>query len=276
MTHRAFQLVLFSTDCRLITAAVAGGVTSILIDWESAGKRIRQLGADTQVGTDTLEDLPRVRASVAARIVCRTDRYGSATHQQIEYAIEHGADEVLLPMVRGVAEVEAALDQVRRRIGVGILIETQAAVGAVADLARLPLSRIYVGLNDLAIERRSSNIFDALADGTVERIRRHCDGVPFGLGGLTLPDCGWPIPCRLLMAEMIRLGCDYSFLRRSFHRDMADVGAAAAVERILDGLRSVAQSDPAIPQLRRMKLLASIASWHVGSPGLGQGSSAPL
>ena len=78
---------------------------------------------------------------------------------------------------------------------------------------------MYVGLNDLAIERRSASIFEAITDGTVDRLRE-IFSVPFGFGGLTLPDRGHPVPCRLLINEMVRLNCHFSFLRRSFHRDI--------------------------------------------------------
>ena len=36
-----------------------------------------------------------------------------------------------------------------------------------ADLCRLPLTRVYVGLNDLSIDRGLANIFTSVADGTV-------------------------------------------------------------------------------------------------------------
>lgn len=62
------------------------------------------------------------------------------------------------------------------------------------------------------------NIFRAVSDGTVERVQRHFS-IPFGFGGLTLPERGNPIPCRLLIGEMIRLSCNFSFLRRPFFRD---------------------------------------------------------
>ncbi len=43
--------------------------------------------------------------------------------------------------------------------------------------------------------------------------------IPYGFGGLTLPEKGSPIPCKLLMGELMRLGCNFSLLRRSFLAD---------------------------------------------------------
>ena len=134
-------------------------------------------------------------------------------------------------MVRSAGEVADAIRVARGRCGVGILVETVDAVRNAAELARLPLSRVYVGLNDLSIERGSRSIFEALTDGLVDEVRPLFT-VPFGMAGLTLPDCGRPIPCRLLIGEMARLACDFSFLRRSWRRDVSGAtrGRGAAAE----------------------------------------------
>jgi hypothetical protein len=236
----SFGLFLFAQDPALVREADAAGVDGIVVDWERRGKRERQAGADTEIRTDTADDLAAVRANMTRRVVCRVDGPGEGSTSEIEEAIELGADEVLLPMVRAPEEVELALEQVAGRCGLGILVETEDAVRSAAKLGALPLSRVYVGLNDLMIDRGASSLFEPLLDGTVEGIRNHF-GMPFGVAGLTLPDRGSPIPCRLLLAEMTRLDCDYTFLRRSFLRDV-DRGAIGA---------GVAQIRTAIDQSRR-------------------------
>jgi hypothetical protein len=243
--ERGFDLILFSTRADFIRSAVAAGVSGVIVDWESLGKRERQASNDTQINGDTLEDLRRVRACTRARVLCRINPFGDATEREVEEAIEAGADELMLPMVRSPMEPAAVLKQVAGRCGVGILVETVRACQLVDELAQLPLSRVYVGLNDLAIDRGVSDIFRAVADGTVERIRGAFE-LPFGFAGLTLPERGHPIPCRLLIGELIRLGCSFSFLRRSFHADVrlrAALVAAGrrspeAVERDRVGLRA--------------------------------------
>ena len=70
----------------------------------------------------------------------------------------------------------ATLDLVAGRCGLGILIETQDAVDRAAALARRPLSRIYVGLNDLRIDRRSDRAVPAA--GRRHRRRRPRRGGP--------------------------------------------------------------------------------------------------
>ncbi|MFC1705534.1 hypothetical protein ACFL59_01785 [Planctomycetota bacterium] len=255
-----FELVLFSTDPSQIRPATAAGIQAIIVDWEFIGKTERQLGADTQINRDTLDDLRRVRACTDARVLCRLNRFGDTTPVELEQAVEAGADEVLLPMVTSPAEVEAVLAQASGRVGTGILVETQAALSELPALSRLPLSRVYVGLNDLAIERGSPNLFVALLDGTVDRIRAAFE-VPFGFGGLTLPEAGEPIPCRLLLREMMRLRCHFSFLRRSYHRDMEGRDPAIEVPRLLATLDESRRRSPEEIDEDRSELQKAIRRW---------------
>ena len=232
----SFQLVLFSTAPAFIREAQQGGVDAFIVDWECRGKECRQKGFDTEINRGNLEDLVRVRRSTDRTVLCRINSFGPETREEIETAIRGGADEILLPMVRSASEVKRALDRVAGRCGLGILVETREAVRIARELGALPLSRIYVGLNDLAICRGSRTIFDAVADGTVETVR-HAFTIPFGFAGLTLPDRGSPLPCRLLISEMARLSCSFSFLRRSFHRDVTGREIAGEVVRLKAALR---------------------------------------
>jgi len=258
--NQKFTLLLFSTDPSFIRQAVASGVDGIIVDWESLGKKERQGFADTQINQDTLDDLRRVRSCTDALVICRINSYGGTTMEEIAQAIEAGADEILLPMVRSLEEVEAVLDQVKGRCGVGILVETAAATMLAKGLACLPLSRVYVGLNDLAIERNTPNIFTALDDGMVEGIRSPFH-IPFGFGGLTLPDHGYPIPCRLLIGEMARLHCNFSFLRRSFLRDIRGRDLSVEVPRLREALRQAHMRSPAAVAQDRLDLETAIRAW---------------
>lgn len=256
----AFSLLLFSTDPEFIQRTEAAGMDGFIVDWEHVGKAQRQAGADTEVNGHGLIELQRVRASASGLVMCRINGPGAATREEIELAIAAGADEILLPMVTSPLEVEQMLDQVAGRCGVGILIETAAAVQRADEFAALPLTRVYVGLNDLAIARGSRTIFDAIVDGTVERVRQWFT-VPFGFGGLTLPDAGSPVPCRLLIGEMMRLDCQLSFLRRSFHRDMRDHDPLVEVPRLRAALADARHRDRISVALDQLALEAAVTDW---------------
>lgn len=266
----AFELLLFAVEPELVREAVSAGIDGIVVDWERQGKSERQRGADTEINEQTVGDLVRVRETARCPVICRLNPCNGASAVEIESALGGGADEILVPMVRSPDEVERMLHLADGRCGVGILVETAEAVAASSALAALPISRAYVGLNDLAIDRGSTSIFDALLDGTVERVRAEFD-VPFGFGGLTLPERGAPVPCHHLIAEMVRLDCSFSFLRRSFRRDVARHQVGPAIGRIQDAIAAARPRPPDAIAADRAALLRAVGRVRVprefdGSP----------
>ncbi len=253
------DLLVFTADPVRAAAVVDAGAAGVILDWERRGKARRQQGQDTQINEDTAADLAAVRSGTAARVLCRVNGAGPWTAQEVQLAVELGADEVLLPMVRTPADVDLALDAVAGRCGLGILVETQAAVDCVDALARRPLARLYLGLNDLRIDRGGADpLFAPLVDGTADRVRRAVD-VPFGVAGLTLPDRGCPVPSRLLAGELARLGADFTFLRRSFWTDTAGLDLRTAVPRIVESCAAARRRTSARVQSDRAELRSAVA-----------------
>jgi hypothetical protein len=251
------DLLLFTVDPSWGRDVVAAGAAGIVVDWERRGKARRQRGENTQINQDTPDDLSRMRAATDRLLVCRINGHGPWTPSEVDDAVSRGADEILLPMVRTVEEVDRTLDLVAGRCGLGILVETQDAVDRSADLARRPLSRIYVGLNDLRIDRRSSELFRPLVDGTVDAVRAVV-AQPFGVGGLTLPGGGFPVSADLLAAELVRMGTDFTFLRRSFTADMAGRDPFSEVPRLLESLSALRRSSPAEVAENRSRFVGSV------------------
>lgn len=263
------DLLLFTVDPRWGPEVVAAGAAGIVVDWERRGKERRQRGEGTQISTDTPEDLSRMRAATDGRLVCRINGYGPWTGAEVEDALARGADELLLPMVRSTEMVDRTLDLVAGRCGLGVLIETQDAVDAAAAIAARPLSRVYVGLNDLRIDRRSDQLFAPFVDGTVDAVREVVDR-PFGVGGLTLPGGGSPVPGEVLAAELVRVGADFTFLRRSFTADMQGRDPRVEVPRLLDSLAALRRADEAEAAALRQRLMDAVpvpaARADVGAP----------
>jgi HpcH/HpaI aldolase/citrate lyase family len=259
------DLFLFTVDPAWGRDVVAAGAAGIVVDWERRGKERRQLGEGTQINADTAADLARMRAATDGRLLCRINGSGPWTGGEVEEAIACGADEILLPMVRTAEEVDRTLDLVAGRCGLGILIETQDGVDRAAELARRPLSRVYVGLNDLRIDRRSTSLFEPLVDGTVERVRAVVD-VPFGVAGLTLPGGGVPVPGTLLAAELVRLGVDFTFLRRSFTADMVGRDPFVEVPRLLASLAALRAAGPVEVAGLRARFVAAVTGRDVAGP----------
>ena len=118
-------------------------------------------------------------------MLCRLNAHGPWTAGEVEDAVARGADEVLLPMVATVEQVDRTLDLVNGRCGVGILIETPASRRG-RGRPCCPTAQPHLRqLSDLRIARASSQLFEALLDGTVDRVRADVEHVPFGVAGLT-------------------------------------------------------------------------------------------
>ncbi|HEX2273992.1 MAG TPA: aldolase/citrate lyase family protein [Acidimicrobiales bacterium] len=254
------DLFVFSRGPDFARRVMAAGGAAVVVDWERRRKHRRQAGADTEINGDTAGDLASVRAATAGPVVCRVNGWDRWTAQEIDLAVALGADEVLLPMVRRAEEVDAALGRTGGRCDLGILVETTDAVRHVAELARRPLSRVYVGLNDLMIDRGATSLFAPLLDGTVERVRQVVGsaGIPFGVAGLTVPEGGRPVPCRLLIGELARMGTDFTFLRRSFQADTAGRDLAVEVPRILEAVEAARHRSGAEVAADRAQLAATV------------------
>lgn len=230
--HADLELMLFETTAPSAKAMMASGVRRFIIDWEHVGKVERQNGFDTEVAPQGTAELAEVARLPGATAWCRINRDRPQMPDEVETALAAGAQGLFLPMVTAPHEVERFLRAVNGRCPVGILVETVHALACVRSLAELPLDRVYFGLNDFAISRGGGSIFRAVLDGSVEHAREAFAGMTFGFGGVTAIDGGTPVPCARLVEEMARLDCQFSFMRRSFRRDVQRVGAARLVDDV--------------------------------------------
>jgi hypothetical protein len=242
----SFEYAVFEHDPVAVRQNLAAGLRTFIIDGEWRGKHARQAGWDTQIAPVPLAEIAPVAALPGARLWCRINAAGPWTEEEVDVAVAGGARRIFLPMVRNAYDVEALIRSIAGRAEAAILVETPEALMALHEIATLPLAAVYVGLNDLAIGRGSQSIFDAVADGTVERIRDAMPHVDFGFAGVTVVDGGDPVPCQLLLAEMERLGAGFGFLRRSYHRDICGHSISVEIARLdahwaLLGRRSAAE-----------------------------------
>lgn len=224
------ELMLFETSRDGARNAQLHGINAFLVDWEYVGKTSRQKDFDTEVNAHGVADVQAVAALAEAKVWCRINRDGDL--QEIESALTAGAKGIFLPMVTHVQEVEQFLRRIDGRCEAGILVETVAALNCARDIASFPLDRVYFGLNDFSISRGGGSIFRAILDGSVEQAREAFEHTVFGFGGATAVDAGYPLPSVRLIEEMARLKCQFTFLRRSYRRDIARIGPAALIEGV--------------------------------------------
>ncbi len=232
MMPTPIELLLFHRSLELDQACMRGGASAIIIDLENKGKDIRQSGFDTEINSHSIADIEKLKQLAGIRVICRINGFNTDTHNEIERVIAAGADEILLPMVTMQADVERCLSLISGRCLLGIMLETREVLAFSSRLEAYPLARVYVGLNDLRISRGSPSIFDAISNGTIDTLRQQFPNIPFGFAGLTIPGHGHPVPVHLLTAELARLDCDFTFLRRSFFKDTAGRDVALEILRI--------------------------------------------
>lgn len=225
------ECLLFTSDPVYGAAAIASGITALVADWEWQGKAERQAGLATEVNHGTVDDLIALRHAAGGRVICRINNTPRGRDAECRLAIEHGANEIWLPMVRSPRELEECLRAIDGRARLGTMVETREAMQSGREFARLPLAHAYVGLNDYRIDNGHDGLFDPMVDGTIDRFRDDYPGA-LGVAGITHPDRGSPIPQRLLLAEMVRLGCTFGVARRGFRADIDASGIASGIAAI--------------------------------------------
>ncbi len=260
--HADFELLLFTTNTSFANECLSAGIDAIIIDWENQGKHERQKKYDTQINQDSYDDLITMRKAIDGNIICRINQYTNTSNYEIQKAIEGGADEILLPMVKTVDQVEAFVNTVNNQVKCGILIETKECLNILPKLAHFQLHRMYIGLNDLQISKGTPNLFYAFVDGTVKEIKQALPNAKLGLGGITHPDYGYPLLCKKLINYYVQHGMQFSFLRRSFNKIVEDHGIENTIKSIKAAIETAKQISSDEQKQNYLQLEAQIKQWQ--------------
>lgn len=219
------NLMYITDNPEVAKIAEDAGVNRIFVDMEYIGKTDRQGGMDTVQSHHTLEDVKVISNIInKAELLVRinpihdaTEKYCS-TEEEINGAIENGAQVLMLPYFKTVDEVEKFVNLVNGRVKTMPLVETPEAVSVIDDVLKIDgIDEIYIGLNDLSLGYGKKFMFELLCDGTVEGLAckfREKD-IPFGFGGIAALGKGM-LPSENVITEHYRLGSTRAILSRSF------------------------------------------------------------
>lgn len=223
--------------------AEAQGVERIFLDMEYIGKAQRQGGLNTVQNHHSVEDVRSVRAAIErAELLVRVNpihdggEADMSSKQEIDAVIEAGADIVMLPYFKTLAEVQKFLALVDGRARTSLLLETAEAVERLDAILQLDgIDEVHIGLNDLSLSRGDRFMFEPLADGTVEEICHKLKrrGAFYGIGGIAAPGRGL-VPAELIIREHYRLGSRAAILSRSF----CDAAKCGDLDEIRETFRS--------------------------------------
>lgn len=205
--------------------AEKAGVDWIFVDMEFIGKDSRQGGLDTVQNHHTVEDVANIKAAVSkANVLVRVNPIHEkmsdypSSEDEINSVIEAGADIVMLPFFKTVAEVERFIKIVDGRARVCLLVETPEAADLLEQIVTVPgIDMIHLGLNDMHLALGMKFMFELLTDGSVDKWISIIKGagIKYGFGGLASLD-GGAVPGRMILKEHYRLGSQMVIVSRAF------------------------------------------------------------
>ena len=212
------------------------GVSRIWIDLETLGKEERQKNMHTVKSHHTVNDVAIISDMLTtSEMLVRINPWNNTSVDEVEAVISAGADRIMLPMWKNIAEVRAFLETINGRVHTTLLLETKEAVEIIDEVLEHPLlDEIHIGLNDLHLSNGLTFMFELLANGTVECL---CDkfkekGIKYGFGGIARIGEG-TLPAEKIVMEHYRLGSTRAILSRSFC-DAEEIGDINAIEKIFE------------------------------------------
>lgn len=213
------KLMYITNNPDVARIAEENGVDRIWVDLETLGKEARQPGMNTVKSNHTLSDVSVIRDSISTSdLLVRVNPLNENSKNEIDEAINRGADIVMLPMFRTADDAKRFVDFVNGRAKVLLLLETIDAEKNIESIVSLDgIDEIHIGLNDLHLEHKQKFMFELLANGNVEALAKTLkkNNIPFGFGGIARLDEG-KLPAQHIIAEHYRLGSSMAILSRSF------------------------------------------------------------
>ena len=215
------QFLMIVDDPQIAAFVASAGVDRLFVDLEYIGKDVRQKNVASWKSKQTSEDVSKIRkAAPDAHLLVRINPLHDGTAQELDDVIARGADSVMLPMFSTTTELAQFYDLLDDRVEAVPLFETKSSLDHLPEMiAKLPLTRLHIGLNDLHLDMGLTFMFETIADGTLEApcAALRAAGIPFGIGGVARAKEGIVSP-EYLLGEHVRLGSSGAILSRTFHR----------------------------------------------------------
>jgi len=263
------DFLLITRDPEVARYAIDCGVDRIFVDLEMHGKQERQGHLDAVMSGHCIADIDFVRSAIGnSRLLVRINPIHQGTPAEVESVLNAGADEIMLPMFRSAAELEAIVCMVQGRARIIPLIETPAALTRLPRLLQVAgIDEFYLGLNDLHLAMQLDFMFELLAGGLIDHASTmlRAEGKRFGFGGIARLDQG-EISGEMVMGEHVRLGSSSVILSRSFHgRSVcladfrANIDLRQEVERLKSCQNNMATRAPL--DIERHRRVACAAVW---------------
>ena len=219
-----FWIILNSPE--MAEYCVKNGVDRIFLDLEKIGKEERQGHLNTWKSNHLETDIIKLKDKLTkGKLIVRLNPWNKNSHSEINYAIQNGADFLMLPMIKTFHEIDSFCKEVANQIPIIPLIETPEPLDLVPKIIKISgVKEIYIGLNDLSLSLGNKFVFEPLVNNLLEKSAEilNSENIPWGFGGIARYGEGL-IPAELIMGEHVRLGSKRLILSRTFHRNSLDL-----------------------------------------------------
>lgn len=199
------------------------GVVRIFMDQEVLGKTERQGHLNTHKAAHTLKEIASVASVLRkAELMVRLNPLNAHTHEEINAALDHGAQRLMLPMFNSRTDVEHFFKLVNARVPVTFLVETPQSLVHMPDwlpLLKSGYDEIHIGLNDLSLGMGLNFLFEPMACRLLDPFANYLNEVHirWGVGGIARIGQG-ELPAETVLGEHVRLGSQWVILSRAFHQ----------------------------------------------------------
>jgi len=240
------KTIIITNDPQIATDAEIAGVSRIMVDLESIGKKERQASRTTFISSHKAQDIEKIKKSLKnSELIVRVNPVHENSAQEIEQAIVSGADIIMLPMINALEEIDTAVNLIAGRAKFMPLVETAYSMAHIEEIsANSAVDEVYIGLNDLHLSLGLDFLFEPLAvglvDWMVEKIK--LSGKSFGFGGIATMGSG-ELPAESILAENIRLVSTCVILSSRFCKDVGIQNQDGRVGRIKNALAEMAKKE---------------------------------
>lgn len=243
------KLMYITNDPCIAQIAEEAGVDIIFIDLEIIGKEDRQGHLDTVISRHKMEDVIEVKKKLKkSKILVRINPFYEKTKQEVDEAINNGADIIMLPMIKNENEAKEFVEFVNNRCKTMLLIERKEAVNNIEKILNVKgIDEIHIGLNDMYLSYKNKFMFEPLINGTVEKIceeaKKH--NIPYGFGGIAKIGTG-DLPAEKIMIEHYRMGSNKVILSRSFYNTKSNLEKQEIQKIFNEGIEQIRKHEKII------------------------------
>ena len=219
MLNNHFKLLMITNDPVKAKILSESGVDRIFVDLEIIGKTERQGHLNTVISRHNIKDVERVKKSISkGEVLVRVNPLNKNSKDEIDRAIDYGADIIMLPMFRMQEEVERISDLIEGRVKFIPLIETKKAVENITEIVNSEgVDEFFIGLNDLHLDFNLKFMFQHLENGILDSVANNINQkkIKFGFGGIARIGHG-VLPAEQILTEHSRLHSSSVILSRTF------------------------------------------------------------